>query len=68
MRKKEIEQIKSMALNYEDPIRGKILALVAYVERLQRDNRKLDCLEMAGVDNWSGYEYAMELFYEGDED
>jgi hypothetical protein len=29
-------------------------------ERLLRAERKLDHLEMAGVDNWDGYDYAME--------
>lgn len=29
---------------------------------LMEDSRKLESLEEAGVDNWSGYDYAMELF------
>ena len=31
-------------------------------EQLLRDQRLLDCLEGAGVDNWDGYEDAMEMF------
>jgi len=31
---------------------------------LQRADAKLNALEGSGVDNWQGYEYAMELFAE----
>lgn len=31
------------------------------------DSRKLRCLENAGVDNWDGYDWAMEEFYGDDE-
>lgn len=34
---------------------------------LVNDSNKLRCLENAGVDNWEGYDFAMEEFY-GDED
>lgn len=37
-------------------------------ERLQRDSLWLQCLESAGVDNWSGYDYAQELLDESEED
>ena len=30
-------------------------------ESLQKDAEKLQALEQAGVDNWSGYDYAMEI-------
>ena len=30
-------------------------------ERLLKYEEKLDALEAAGVDNWSGYDYAMEI-------
>ena len=33
---------------------------------LQEDSRMLQCLHDAGVDNWSGYSYAMEAFNNGD--
>lgn len=29
--------------------------------RLLRDCKKLDALEVAGVDNWEGYDMAMEI-------
>lgn len=31
------------------------------------DSSKLQSLKEAGVDNWSGYDYAMDLFRETDE-
>lgn len=33
-------------------------------ESLLKDVRFLRALEGAGVDNWSGYDYACELFHE----
>ncbi|MEM2159330.1 MAG: hypothetical protein QXN55_00035 [Candidatus Nitrosotenuis sp.] len=30
-------------------------------ERLQEAEKKLSALEAAGVDNWEGYDYAMEI-------
>lgn len=36
-------------------------------EALKNNNRFLDCLETAGVDNWEGYSLAWR-FYEGEED
>ncbi|NRQ71973.1 hypothetical protein HQK17_28040 [Bacillus cereus] len=34
------------------------------LEDLREDAHKLSCLEAAGVDNWSGYDYACELMGE----
>jgi hypothetical protein len=34
---------------------------------LDRDAR-LSALECAGIDNWSGYDYAMEIYREGNEE
>lgn len=36
----------------------------AELEHLQDRSLKLECLDNAGVDNWSGYGYAMEMYYE----
>lgn len=33
-------------------------------ESLLEDSKKLQALEGAGVDNWQGYDYAMELLRE----
>ena len=32
--------------------------------RLLEDQRFLDALSAAGVDNWDGYSYALEIFHE----
>ncbi len=34
-----------------------------YEQLLKRD-LKLTALEIAGVDNWEGYEFAMDIYYE----
>jgi len=36
-------------------------------ELLREDAAKLSALRAAGVDNWSGFEYAMEQFYDDEE-
>lgn len=33
-------------------------------ERLKENNKWLECLEAAGVDNWQGFDEARELFHE----
>jgi hypothetical protein len=33
-------------------------------EELLEDQKLLRCLQDAGVDNWSGYDYAMEMMKE----
>jgi len=40
----------------------------ALYESLLEAKNKLDALEMAGVDNWTGYDYAMELMAEVEEE
>lgn len=35
-------------------------------ERLVRDSELLGCLEACGVDNWNGWDDAMEMFAEED--
>ena len=37
-------------------------------DELIQDSIFLQCLEGAGVDNWSGYSYAQEMMAEYDED
>lgn len=37
-------------------------------DNLVERSRWLECLESAGVDNWSGYDYARELLEEWDEE
>lgn len=38
-----------------------------YAELLEAQ-RMLECLHANGVDNWSGYSDAMDMFYEAEED
>lgn len=37
-------------------------------EDLLTDSKFLSCLQAAGVDNWDGYDYAVEIFNEDLED
>jgi hypothetical protein len=37
----ELKQIKEMAMKYSDPIRGKMLALIAYIEMLETEIAKV---------------------------
>jgi len=37
-------------------------------DALLEDSLWLQCLEAAGVDNWSGYDYARELYQNGGEE
>jgi hypothetical protein len=37
-------------------------------ESLMRDSNKLDALECGGVDNWSGYGYAMKEYFKNEEE
>lgn len=34
---------------------------VSEYDELKRASKKLEALEAAGVDNWQGYDYAMEI-------
>lgn len=36
--------------------------LLACLDELINDQRFLNCLQVAGVDNWEGYDYASEMF------
>lgn len=42
----------------------KIKELVIEVARLRKIEQRLDALEAGGVDNWQGYDYAMEQLQE----
>lgn len=44
-----------------------ITITVEEYEALLQDSAKLNCLEGAGVDNWDGYDWAMEEFYSNSE-
>lgn len=36
-------------------------------DRLVKDSEWLSCLEAAGVDNWSGYDCALDILHENKE-
>lgn len=38
-----------------------------YVQLLE-DSHWLSCLEAAGVDNWEGFDYAREMYFEQQDD
>lgn len=52
------------------PVTGKKAAVVdpEYLKSLQDSARWLQALEDAGVDNWDGFEYAQELYGQGESD
>jgi hypothetical protein len=41
MREKELLEIKQMAINYSDPIRGKLLALITHIELMTIEREAL---------------------------
>lgn len=43
---------------------GEVTIPRAQLERLLEAEMKLEALEAAGVDNWSGFDYAMEILQE----
>lgn len=54
---KEIERLL-------DDLRDYTLLLNTDLEQLEDDSYFLNCLEMAGVDNWDGYEEAQRMLNE----
>lgn len=64
------DRVDSGDMTLGDVDRRKLLAEVdrlwTEVEQLQEDSAKLNALEVAGVDNWDGYSYAMEILDEGE--
>ena len=37
-------------------------------DQLVRDSEWLSCLSAAGVDNWEGYDYALEMLHESEDE
>ena len=54
--RKEVERLL-------DDLRDYTLLLNTDLEHLEDDSYFLNCLEMAGVDNWDGYEEAQKMMY-----
>lgn len=47
---------------------GELEKIKDYLEQLEDDADKLNILEAYGVDNWPGYDIAMEEFYSDEEE
>ena len=43
---------------------SKVAKLKKRIEELEEREQKLDALEVAGVDNWEGYDIAMDILSE----
>ena len=48
--------------NYIQQLERKIRLLEAEIDFMQEDLDWLDCLNEAGVDNWSGWDYASDIY------
>lgn len=60
-----------LSVTYEEiekpkPKEEKVTITKSEYDSLLEDSEKLSCLEACGVDNWQGYEDAMEMFNEED--
>lgn len=54
--RKEVERLL-------DDLRNYTLILDEDLEKLEDDSYFLNCLDIAGVDNWDGYEEAQRMMY-----
>ena len=54
--RKEVERLL-------DDLRDYTLLLNTDLEKLEDESYFLNCLEMAGVDNWDGYSEAQKMMY-----
>ena len=54
--RKEVERLL-------DDLRNYTLILDEDLEKLEDDSYLLNCLDIAGVDNWDGYEEAQKMMY-----
>jgi hypothetical protein len=60
-----LEQLSDVAV--DDCLEAILLSFKRELDYSEKDSAWLHYLEVAGVDNWSGIEYAQEL-YEADEE
>lgn len=54
--------LKEFSLNHHDSLKN----ISEFIAELEKDQRMLLALEGAGVDNWSGYDYALEALEDED--
>ena len=57
------EENRKEAERLLDDLRDYTLILNTDLEKLEDKSYFLNCLEMAGVDNWDGYEEAQKMMY-----
>ena len=57
------EENRKEAERLLDDLRDYTLILNTDLEKLEDESYFLNCLEMAGVDNWDGYSEAQEMMY-----
>lgn len=57
------EENRKEAERLLDDLRDYTLILNTDLEKLEDESYFLNCLEMAGVDNWDGYEEAQKMMY-----
>ena len=61
---KEIVKVSGVVVDEIKKLQAEIMSLRDKVEDLEEDNKFLECLRAAGVDNWSGYDVAQEMMDE----
>ncbi len=66
--KEQVEQAMEDKQEFADLCFRLVPNLISRIEELEKDSEFLSCLEACGVDNWSGWDAAMEMFNEEDED
>ena len=57
------EENRKEAERLLDDLRDYTLILNTDLEKLEDESYFLNCLEMAGVDNWDGYSEAQKMIY-----
>lgn len=58
-----IKEILESDSKHKRYINRKVIISEDEYDSLQEDGEKLNALECAGVDNWEGYGYAMDILY-----
>ncbi len=63
-RQRDEYEFVDVDISYMKGVKDYAVISASELEELIEDQHKLSCLEAAGVDNWSGYDYACELMGE----
>lgn len=59
---KQTENLKDTLTKALNSLEGYTLVKTEYLMDLIDDSDLLDCLKVAGVNNWDGYDAALEMF------